>query len=606
MPSSRPIPKYVQRRVKNSVIYLSVLTALLALMAGLYQGGVHLTQLEASKVTLYELPSALTLSFLRMLISYIASIGFAFALGITAAKSKVGERLIIPALDILQSVPVVGFFPAAIAFFVGNGSGDRLGIEFAAIFLIFTSQAWNIAFAVYESVKGIPQNNTETLLSFGLSPIQRFFKLYLPACIPRVVYNSILSWSNGWFFLVACEIFSSGPLRFHLPGIGSFLARSAEENRIELVLGGLIALTAFILLLDYLVWRPASIWAERFRHDTSADSEEESIPFESLPRTILSWLSPVKKYARRLLRALLFPVVWILENLILPIFWELPLSLLRHFSYELYRLTWEKLLHSSPSAKENLQLATRILSGLIFAAFVLTLGYWGGKNLYQWLTPPWPDIIHEIPVAILASTGRLIIALGISLAWILPLVLYCWNRPRVRQRLTTIAQIGASLPAIALFPLFIVSIKEHFGMEAASTLLLCTGMQWYVLFNCLGGAASIPSDLKTLGRSYGLTAFQTWKSLVFPAIRPALITGALTAWGGGWNALVVAEYITFRGSTHQVAGIGALLNRAVFELDDSKAITLCLLAMVGWILLLNVIFWRPVYQYSLERYKIES
>ena len=263
------IPKYVQRNVLHSLIYLFLLLAFVAFTVGVYKGGVHLAQLQPEQITLRELPSALILSLMRMIASYTAALFFSFVLGLLAARSIVGERIILPLLNIGQSVPVIAFFPAAITFFIGITNGHRIGIEMAACFLIFTSQAWNMAFAVYEATKKIPQDNFDAISSFGIRGSQRFWKLYAPACVPRLVYNSILSWSNGWYFLVACEIIAVGPVQYNLPGIGSFLARAAEQDQIPLVLWGLLALTTLILGMDALIWRPASIWAEKFRQDYS-------------------------------------------------------------------------------------------------------------------------------------------------------------------------------------------------------------------------------------------------------------------------------------------------------------------------------------------------
>lgn len=577
-------------RLKQSGLTVTLSFLVVALCIGVYRGGVHLVTLEAGDITISELPSALMLSFLRMSISYLASLVFAFILGLFAARTAWGERIIIPLLDILQSVPVVGFFPAAISFFIALTDGHRLGIEMAAIFLIFTSQAWNIAFAVYEAIKGIPNGNLDAVAGFGVPPSQRLWKLYIPVTIPRVVYNSILSWSNGWFFLVACEIIAVGSVRYHLPGIGSFLARAAEQNEIVLVLWGLGALTALILLLDFLIWQPASVWAQRFRqeHSGAADDDEIAPRLVSLPKTVIQRLADFQRPILEALSVLAKPFAWI--------FFAIP-----YLIFEAV-LPWFDLIWNWIHRK--IQWLFPLLFYGSLTGGVLLLGYFLGAQL----SPPWPSILVEIPFAILLSTARLIIALSISLAWIIPVVLLVWNRPRLRKRLNTLAQIGASLPAIALFPLIIVTIAQKFGggMELASILLLLTGMQWYLLFNCLGGVSTIPSDLQEATRSLGLSRVQIWRKLVIPAIRPAIVTGALTAWGGGWNALVVAEYLNFRGEILQVKGIGSLLNSAVYQSGDTRAMTFCIGAMVLWIIFINILVWRPIYRFAIERYRFES
>ena len=604
------IPKYVQRNVLHILIYLFLLLAFVAFTVGVYKGGVHLAQLQPEQITLRELPSALILSLMRMIASYTAALFFSFVLGLLAARSIVGERIILPLLNIGQSVPVIAFFPAAITFFIGITNGHRIGIEMAACFLIFTSQAWNMAFAVYEATKKIPQDNFDAISSFGIRGSQRFWKLYAPACVPRLVYNSILSWSNGWYFLVACEIIAVGPVQYNLPGIGSFLARAAEQDQIPLVLWGLLALTTLILGMDALIWRPASIWAEKFRQDYStgtpslrtrsffsAGGGHSHVRFGPVLRAVTS-------AAKRLTWVLTFPIAWLLTEVLLPLIWDLPVTVARA-SYEkldrsygsLALLRWNRLV-------ERMRWIQLVALWVLGAVIGVTAGF----SLVHWLRPPWPPIAQELPMALLISTGRLVLSLAISFILTIPVVLWSWNRPRLRQTLTTIAQVGASLPAVALFPLIILVVARRLGggMELAAILLLLTGMYWYLLFNALGGAAIIPGDLSEAIRSIGLSRPQTWKRLVLPSIQPALITGAITAWGGGWNALVFSEYVSFKGQDLQVRGIGALLNYSVYKLGDTRAITLCVAVMVAWIIFINIVIWRPLYQSASERSKFDS
>ncbi len=598
------VPKYIQRRAERSIIYLILFIAFMAFAVGVYKGGIHLVRLKPEQITLSELPSALALSFMRMLASYIASLFFSFFLGLIAARSALGERMIIPLLDILQSIPVVGFFPAAISFFIGMTHGHRLGIEMAAVFLIFTSQAWNMAFAVYEATKTIPQDNLDAVASFGVKGSQRFWKLFAPACVPRLIYNSILSWSNGWFFLVACEIIAEGPIRYHLPGIGSFLARAAEQDQLRLVFWGLIALSILILGLDLVIWRPLSVWADRFRQDYYSSTPKNIGLFPMSQKAFVQKLSArlglFRPAMKRMLFALSSPLVWFLKEILLPLLWDLPAAIGGTFSREIIvRVTQPTLTYWSRLVKKASWTPLALL--WCIGAF---LGITAGFLLFHWLKPPWPEMIREIPMAILASTARLITALILSFAWTLPVILGSWNRPRLRQALTTVAQVGASLPATALFPLIILIAIRRFGggMEIASIVLLLTGMQWYILFNGLGGAAIIPYDLVEAARAM----VQIWRKLVLPALRPALITGAITAWGGGWNALVVSEYVSYKNQILKVKGLGALLNQAVLEMGDDRAIALCIASMVGWILIINSILWRPLYHSAAERYKFDA
>jgi len=564
---------------------------------GVYKGGVHLSELRAETVFLPDLPGAILLSTLRIFCAYIASLFFAYIFGTIAARSVLGERFILPILDVLQSVPVVGFFPAAISFFIGITRGHRIGVELSAIFLIFTAQAWHLGFAVYESIKSIPIENEEAVSSLGLPQSQRFLKLYLPASIPRVVYSSILSWSNGWFFLIACEIIAVGPVKYNLPGIGSFLAKAAEEEQIELVLWGLFALGIVILMIDIFVWKPLGVWAERFKQDSTSNQDEEDVGiFLQLPKTIASRLSFVTEPLLKIIFAFSFPIRWVFREIVFPLFWDLPFALLSSLFREFAR---------------PMQPVIRKTQGLREAVGYFALGFlviFGSFYIYHWLKGPMPEVLHEIPMSILYSTARIVLALVISFCWILPLIYFTWDKPRVRGVLTTLAQLAASLPATALFPLIVLICIRQFGngMDSATLILLTFGIQWYVLFNAIGGVSTIPSDLVDAARSYGLSPFRTFRKLVIPAIRPALITGAITAWGAGWNALVFSEYVSVKGHITKVKGLGALLSYSVYELGDGKAITLCILVMVAWILLINLLVWQPLYYQNLEKYRFSS
>ncbi|MBI5139573.1 ABC transporter permease subunit, partial [Candidatus Nomurabacteria bacterium] len=230
-----------------------------------------------------------------------------------------------------------------------------------------------------------------------------------------------------------------------------------------------------------------------------------------------------------------------------------------------------------------------------------------GSFLVRWFQPPWPPILKEIPLALIQSTGRLLIALIISFSIAIPVLLWSWDKPKLRQSLTTFSQLGASLPATALFPLFILIAVKHLGggMELASIFLVLTGMIWYVVFNCVGGTATIPLDLVDATKALGLSRMQTWRKLVLPAIRPALITGAITAWGGGWNALVLSEYVTYKGVVLKVNGMGALLARSVYQLGDNRSITLCITGLVCWIIIINSLIWKPLYRHAAEKYRFD-
>ena len=591
------VPRSVLEKTKSSVIYLLLFVGLIFMVMGVYKGGIHLSELKAETVFLPDLPGAIFLSLLRMTAAYFASLVFAFVFGLLAARTHLGERLILPLLDILQSVPVVGFFPAAISFFINLTHGHRIGVELSAVFLIFTSQAWNLGFAVYEATKAIPEENEEAVTSFGLAQSQRFFRLYFPSSVPRVVYNSILSWSNGWFFLVACEIIAVGPVKYNLPGIGSFLAKAAEEENISLVLWGLATLASVILVMDVFIWKPLLVWAERFKQSATANQDEEDIGvFLNLPKTIASRLAFLTEPILKLFYVLGYPFLWISREIVFPLFWDLPTALITS--------VWKGV---TRPVQPLIGRTGKVRAAVGYFALGF-LAVFGAFYIWNWLKGPMPVVLSEIPIGIFYSTLRITGALFISFLWIMPLIYFTWNKPKIRRILTTVAQLGASLPATALFPLIVLVAIRRLGggMDLATMVLLTFGIQWYVLFNAIGGVAGIPSDLIDSARSFGLSPMATFQQLVFPAIRPALITGAITAWGGGWNALVVSEYISIKDHVLKVKGLGALLSYSVYELGDGKAITLCIVVMVAWILVFNLLIWQPLYHRNLEKYNLSS
>jgi NitT/TauT family transport system permease protein len=529
-------------------------------------------------VELPRLPLYALYSFARMLAAYLISLLFSLSYGYLAATSRRAERLLIPTLDILQSVPILGFFPAAIYLFVSLTGGGRLGVELASVFLIFTSQAWNMAFGVYEAILTIPQDAHEALAAFGAGRWLAFRRLLLPACVPKLVYNTIMSWAGGWYFLMAAEIIAIGPARYDLPGLGSLMYRAAEEGRLGLMLLALGALIGLIVAMDLLLWRPLSVWAETFRYEFAASSPGRS--------AVLDWWH--RSGAVRQMKALLRRAAGLAGSVLAGLARRSPARALS--TGEAHRL-WR---------------ACGLGLGIAGLALLGYLTWAAGSALVRALAQPWPREAAQIPLAILASFGRLALAYVISLAWTVPLSIWIGENERVARIATPIAEIGASVPATALFPLIILFVIRVFGgMNVASVLLILTGMQWYLLFNLIAGARAIPQDLKEMARSLRLSRWRYWRRVVLPALSPSLLTGSITGWGGGWNALIVAEYIVYNQRAYQVVGIGALLDRATYELGSGALIFLTLSAMVIVILLLNRLLWRRLYRLAVARYRIE-
>jgi NitT/TauT family transport system permease protein len=568
------------RRTINGILSFIALASILALFFE-YRHQVSINHPPRFSVSLRHLPYYAFCSFYRMLAAYIISLIFSIIYGLAATRGRLWERVLIPAVDIAQSVPVVGFFPAAVFFFVALAHGSRLGVEMAAVFLIFTSQAWNMTLGVFEAIRTIPNDSIEALEAFGVRGWLRLRRLYLPAMVPKLVYNSILSWVAGWYFLIACEIITVGPAHYRLPGLGSYLMEAADRGETMNLISGLITLLIIITLMDIVVWQPATAWSEKFRYEFAASPQSAAISFGMTE--VFSAIGPTVTRAMR--------------------------SVTRPVSHAFWQVT--SILPPIPSAEEvpAMALAGTALRIIAIAAATGLFAYGvmeGIVALVRTLWQPWPAQVKLIPLATLYSSMRMIVAYLISLAWTLPVALAASDNDRFKRVIAPIAEIVGSLPATALFPVIVVVvIRLTGGMNLASILLILTGMQWYLMFNLLAGVNQVPEDLKEAARAFGLSRVQTWRKLTIPALMPSLITGSITAWGGGWNALILSEYFIYRNHTYQVPGLGQLLDVATYETGNGVMILLSLLSMVAVVLILNHFIWRRLYDIAAERYRID-
>lgn len=566
----------------RTVQHIVAFAVLVLLIAAVYETGLRIPHLAPHlPAEIGELPYYAGCSFYRMLAAYILSFFFAVFYGSVAAADRRAERVMMPLLDFLQSVPVLGFFPAAIAFFISATHGSRLGVELACIFLIFTGQAWNMAFGVYESLTTIPGDSVEAADSFGVSGWLRFKRFLFPVTIPKLVYNSILSWAGGWYFLIACEIIASGPVNYKLPGLGSFLVQSADEGKIGHTLIGIGALVFVIVSMDIFLWRPLSVWATKFRYEftiSAAEIEESAIlRWWKTSRRARKFRRSVRRF-RRSLPSVGFPMQRLRRAVARPTRWI---------------------------ERTRSPMRGRVVLVVLATAAAIIL-YRGGASLVRILSQPWPDEARLIPKAIALSALRLLAAYVVALAWTLPLAAWASRRPVVARNVNRFAQIAASIPATALFPLIVLFVIRFIGsVNVAAILLILTGMQWYLLFNLLAGVRNIPNDLMEASASLRLSRLQYWRKVLLPAVFPSLVTGSVTAWGGGWNALIVSEYLVYQNQTFQVLGIGMLLDRATYVTGSNVMILLTLSSMVLVIAAINRLVWRPLYAVAAERFKIE-
>lgn len=520
--------------------------------------------LEASALPWYA-----AFSVARMAAAYALSLAFSLAYGYYAAHNRTAEKIMMPLLDVLQSVPILSFLPLVLlSLTVILPTG--VAAELAAIVLIFTSQAWNITFSFYQSVKTVPGELREAAAAFRFGAWFRLKYLELPFAGIGLVWNSIMSWAGGWFFLMAAEMFTVGRRDFRLPGLGSYLQTAASRGDLRAILLGVGTLVAVIVALDQLVWRPLLATADRFKLQTVEGGDETQSWFRDL--LARAWL--VRKLDER--------------------FWSPFLERLDR------RWQGRASASAAPAAA-----APRRWQGLALAAV--------GAALLLYLALRAAQMLATLPLAawggIAAGLGATLLrvgaALAIAAAWTIPLGVAIGTRPRLAALLQPIAQIAASVPATALFPIVLLALLRFpGGLDLSAVLLMLLGTQWYLLFNVIAGATAIPQDLRDTTALLRLSPSERWKTLLLPALFPFAITGAITAVGGAWNASIVAEYVEFAGHTYSTVGIGATIAQATAR-GDFALLLAATLAMVLAVVLINRLFWLPLYRLAEARYRMD-
>ena len=532
------------------------------------------------------LPRALldvSYSFVRMVAAYALSLAFALAYGYYAATHRGGERVMIPVLDILQSVPILGFFPFAVAILAAATPGSFVGPNFASVFLIFTSMAWNMVFGVYESLKTLPSDLKEAAETFGSRGWLLFRRVLFPATVNRLVYNSVLSWTAGWFFLVEAEIFTNNTSSA-LQGIGSFLYLAAKDGNGGEFLAGVLILVVVIALLDILIWRPLGRRAERFRYDQAPSGEAGII---TTGRDATGRFRRATLFVTRGVRSgftrLSTPLVQLAAITVRP--GKPPRPRRRTVGHYLTLGT-------------ILVLTWLLLIAIVVAIFDVYTSPIGGVER--------PDIV-QVPFAMGASIGRVVVAYAICLAVALPLAIVVARSPRAGRAGLPVIEVVASFPATALFPVIIFGLVPYLSANGAAILMLFTGMEWYLFFNLLSGVRALPPDLAEAARAYGVTGRRFYRRVLLPGIFPALVTGSITAFGGGWNTLIVAEYLSLgHGRTFSVLGIGELIDLGS-QLGSSGAALLAtaLLTLVVTVVAINELIWKPLYRRAVAKYRYD-
>jgi NitT/TauT family transport system permease protein len=526
------------------------------------------------------LPLYAGLSTLRMALAYLLSLAFSLVYARIAFASRPAERVMLPLLDILQSIPILSFLPGVVLGLVALFPRSNFGLELAAIILIFTSQAWNMAFSFHQSLLTIPKSLREVASMHRLNFWQRFTRLEVPFGMIALIWNSMMSWAGGWFFLLAAEQFTLGSHSFQLPGLGSYLQTAANAGDLGALGLGLLTLIIVIVLLDQLLWRPLRAWADRFKIEQTASGQPPiSAVLLILRRSaLLNWAS----------RHLFSPTSAALDRLMNRL---LP--------------TPEATLTTQPSQTTRWRPLLRRAAGILLLTALAALTLWGiiaaGRLVFTLSADDWASIALSTGATLLRTTAALLI----GVAWTVPLGVAIGLNPRLAQRAQPIVQMAASIPALSVFPaLLLLLIGLPGGLNIAAIALMLLGTQWYILFNVIAGASAIPSDLREAAAIYKLRGWRRWRTLILPAIFPYLVTGMLTATGGAWNASIVSEYVTFNNHTYSTIGLGALIASSA-NAGNFALLLAATLAMSAVVVAVNRLFWRRLYVLAEQRFRLE-
>jgi NitT/TauT family transport system permease protein len=514
---------------------------------------------------------------LRMFIAFAAALLFTFTYGYVAAKSVRAQKVMLPLLDILQSVPVLGFLSVTVTGFLALFPGSLLGVECASIFAVFTAQAWNMTFGFYHSLVTIPQELQEAASVYKLNRWQRFTNVEVPSSAIGLVWNSMMSFGGGWFFVAQSEAISVLNKNIKLPGLGSYMAAAVEAGDTRAAVYAIVAMIVTIVIIDQLVWRPLVAWAEKFKlEQTEAKDAATSWVLDFLHRSnALGWLS--NHVARALGR------------------------LSQRASILGADLTQTISGHTPMPVKVSLRVAmwTIVAAGI---AWLVLDAFDIAKEIRTDMSGG--EMLHVVWLGVLTLLRVVAMSVMATLLWT-PIGVWIGLRPRVARIAQPLAQIAASFPVNMTFP-FIVAffIATRIPINAGSVFLMALGTQWYILFNVIAGAMAIPTDLREAASLFGLRSWRLWRTLIIPAIFPFWVTGALTATGGAWNASIVAEVASWGNDKLVADGLGAYIAQ-VTEKGDQPAIYFSILVMAFFVVVINRVFWRRLYDLAERKYKLD-
>jgi NitT/TauT family transport system permease protein len=556
----------------DCILFIVIVAAFVLVAHAMREMDEPLARLDVAPVTLdpRNLPEYALRTTLRMFAAILASLVFTFIVATLAAKSRKAELVIVPALDILQSVPVLGFLTFTVTVFMRLFPGRQLGAECASIFAIFTSQAWNMAFSFYQSLRTVPTDLDEVCRHFRLSPWLRFWRLEVPFAAPGLIWNTMMSMSGGWFFVVASEAITVGSTTVNLPGIGSWLALAIERKDIAAVAMAVGTMALVILTYDQLLFRPIVAWADKFRFEQTAAQQRPQ-----------SWVYDLVRRAR------------LIQRLFAPFDWSLWRA---RRAPRPPRRKWPRwrLSPALARASDVLWIAV-VLVGAAYALWLVVDYAQATLGRRDVLTALWLGTLTLIRVVVLIALA--------SAIWV-PVGVWIGLRPWAAERAQPLAQLLAAFPANVLFPIAVVAIVSlRLDPNIWLSPLMVLGTQWYILFNVIAGASAFPTDLREAATLYRLRRKQWWRDVILPGIFPYYVTGALTASGGSWNASIVAEVASW-GDTHlQATGLGAYIAQAT-EAGDYPRVVLGIVVMSVFVVAFNRIVWRPLYRVAERRFRL--
>lgn len=534
-----------------------------------------LTTLEPVDLSLKSLPKATFLSLTRILISYFVCLISSLFVGYWAAHSKVAETLLIPMIDIGQSVPVLGFLPGFVLTFLALFPESRVGLEMAAVLTLYTGMAWNLMLSFYGSIKSVPREYLDIIKAYGYNRVGVLLRLELPWAMNGLIWNSMLSVAGGWFFLTVCESYQLGDKSFRLIGLGSYMALAAERGDVFAMISGIGVMVSILVITDYFIWNPLLRWAERFQFSPSMDAEEEETGYNVI--TFFAKSKRIVSFVRRLRKR-----------------------------YAVYFFTSTKAARRR-RRRQNLRtwkLPPWLSVDYFLIVFVVSVTLWGfsvsATLISQLSLAEWQILLRDAAWSLL----RVSCVLLLSCVTMIPLGLWLGSQSHLVRRLQPVIQVVAAFPAPMIFPL-LMSVFLFFSIPISwgSILLMMTGAQWYLLFNVISGAATVPSSLEEVARLSGLSRAQILFKVYLPAAFPQILTGLITAAGGAWNTSIVAELVVFRGQSYEAHGLGSYIARATNNAQYGALIAAVIL-MVAIIVLINRFFWAKLYNLADDKYRL--